>query len=104
MSGIELTTKIIVLPQGMELDDVNRSSFALQVEWRGLRTETGRGGYAVSDGFKHLSRAGKWGFPEPFQQHQYRWETLEEALEMARAHVDSFKSNGRTWAEWNAIL
>lgn len=100
MAHIELTAKVLVLPEGMELDDPELRHFALQVEWRGPRGETGRGGYAVTDMFKQLSRAGKWGNPQSYQQHQYRWETLEEALEMARAHVDSHRINGKSWQEW----
>lgn len=102
MSGIELVAKVTVLPEGMELDSDELNSFALFVEWRGPRTDTGRGGYAVSDSFRQLSRAGNWGHPQAFQQHQYRWETLEEALEMARSHVDSRKVSGKTWAQWQA--
>ena len=102
MAGIELTTGVLVLPDGMALDDPELRHFSLRVEWRGARTDTGRGGYAVTDGFSDLSRAGKWGRPQAFQQHQYRWDALDEALAMARAHVDQLKVNGRTWAEWRA--
>lgn len=104
MSGIEIVTKYTVLPTGMELDDVELHNFALSVEWKGPRTDTGRGGYAVTDRFEQLSRAGNWGRPQPFQQHQYRWDTLEEALAAARAQVDSVSVNGRTWAEWKAFF
>ena len=100
MSGIELVTEVLVLPTGMPLDDADRHSFGVSVNWRGPRSDTGRGGYAVTDRFQQLSRAGNWGHPQPFQQHQYRWETLEEALEAARAVVDSVSINGRTWAAW----
>lgn len=102
MSGIEIVTKVAVLPEGMELDSSELHHFALFVEWRGVRGEKGRGGYSVTDLFDQLSRAGKWGNPQAFQQHQYRWDTLEEALEMARKHVDTRKVNGRTWSEWKA--
>lgn len=99
MAGIELVSRVLVLPEGMELDDEDLRHFALQVEWRGNSTGSGRGGYAVTDMFHQLSRA-KWGNPQSYQQHQYRWDTLEEALEMARAHVDSHRINGKTWKEW----
>lgn len=102
MANIEITTGMLVLPEGMELDDDERNHFALRIEWRGPRGKTGRGGYGVSDGFRYLSRAGNWGNPQAFQQRLYRWETLEEALEMARAHVNSYRMNGKTWAEWRS--
>ena len=104
MSGIELTKEVLVLPEGMEIDHWDLHHFALSVIWRGARTDTGRGGYGVLSGSRQLSRAGNWGHPDPYQQHQYRWESLEEALEMARRHVGSHKVNGHTWAEWQAIL
>lgn len=104
MSGIELTTEVMVLPEGMELDHDELHRFAVRVQWRGVRGETGRGGYRVTDGFDELSRAGKWGNPQRFQQHQYRWDTLEEALEMARKHVDELKVNRRTWSEWQTFF
>jgi len=104
MSGLELVTEVMVLPEGMELDNDELHHFALRVEWRGVRGENGSGGYRVSDGFGDLSRAGKWGHPQRFQQHQYRWDTLEEALEMARKHVEGLKVNGRTWAEWQLLF
>ena len=104
MSGTELTTEVMVLPEGMELNNDEIRRFALRVEWRGVRGETGRGGYRVTDGFDELSRAGKWGSPERYQQHQYRWATLEEALEMARKHVEEVKVNGKTWTEWQQVF
>lgn len=100
MAGIEFVARMLVLPEGMELDDPELRHFALQVEWRGAQPEGGRGGYAVTDMFQQLSRAGKWGNPQAHQQHQYRWETLEEALEMARGSVEGHKINGRTWKQW----
>jgi len=103
MSGIEIVTKVAVLPEGMDPGSSELYHFALFVEWKGVRGEKGRGGYAVADGFEELSRAGNWGRPQAFQQHQYRWDTLEEALEMARKHVDTRKVHGKTWSEWKAI-
>jgi hypothetical protein len=103
MSGLEIVGSVIVLPTGMSVDDVNRSTFQLVVTWRGPRGDTGRGGYAIPQGgsdSRQLSRAGNYGRPQPFQQHQYRWDTLEEALTMARKHVDAVIVNGRTFTQW----
>lgn len=98
--------EVHVLPSGVEATEDNWDnlrSFVLSVQWRGPRTAKGRGGYGVNrGGSAWLSRAGKWGHPENFQQRQYRWETLEEALEQARAAVDSVQVMGRTYAQWEA--
>ena len=97
----ELVTEVLVVPDGLDLDDPNLHHFALTVRWRGARGETGRGGYAVQHGNRHLSRAGNWRFnPEPRLQRHYRWADLDEALAVARDTVDTVKVNGRTWAEW----
>ena len=99
----ELVTEVLVLPDGMELDDDDRNHFTLTVRWRGPHGETGRGGYAVQRGERHLSRGGKWRFhPEPYLQRHYRWETLDEAVAVARATVNDLRIYGRTWAEWKA--
>lgn len=100
----EVVTKIMVVPDGMSLDDPDVTTFAVYVEWRGPRSENGSGGYAVTmGGFRQLSRAGNWGSPQPFQYRQYRWETVEEALEWARKVVNDRKVNGRTFAEWQEL-
>ncbi len=80
--------------------------FTVDVTFRGPRQENGQGGWAVMNGgeSKQLSRAGKWSWPQRFQQHQYRWDTREEALDMARRHVDTITVNGRTWADWEAYF
>jgi hypothetical protein len=97
----ELVTEIMILPDGMELDDPDVHSFALKVRWRGVRGETGRGGYAVQRGESHLSHMGKWRYaPEPFVQRHFRWADIESALASARAEVNHVTVNGRTWAEW----
>jgi len=103
---VELVTEVMVLPDGMALDDEDRHHFALAVRWRGPRTDTGRGGYAVvSSSGRHLSRAGKWRYdPEPRLQRHYRWATLEEALDVARAAVNTVTVNGFTWAQWQERL
>jgi hypothetical protein len=96
----EIVLQTMVLPTGATVDDEEMRYFGVTVEWRGVRTETGRGGYGVSHFSKWLSRAGNWGHPDKFQQRQYRWETLEEALAMAHAHVDAVTVNGRTFAQY----
>lgn len=97
----EIVTEIMVLPDGMEPDNFEAHSFAVMVRWRGARTETGRGGYAIIHGGRHLSHKGVWRFnPEPFVQRHFRWEWLGSALVTARAVVNDVKVNGRTWAEW----
>lgn len=107
--GSTLVTRVMVLPTGTDPDQPdwdNLRNFALEVSWRGPRTSTGRGGYAVTlrGGHRELSRAGNWAWcVEPFRQRLYRWETLEEAVAAARAAVDDVKVNGRTWAEWSVV-
>lgn len=94
--------EIYVLPAGAVVDDAwDRITcyFSLTVQWRGPRGETGRGGYAVKHFSKELSRAGKWGYPQKFQQRQYRWETQEEAIAAAEKAVDAVTVNGRTYAQ-----
>ncbi|MGW8431644.1 hypothetical protein ACWGJ9_11175 [Curtobacterium citreum] len=80
--------------------------FTVDVTFRGPRQENGQGGWAVMNGGEshQLSRAGNWAWPERFQQHQYRWDTREEALDMARRHVDAITVNGRTWAQWQTYF
>lgn len=99
-------SEVFVLPSGTSVDDpywhVLRDH-VLKVAWRGQRTDTGRGGYSVTgrDGDLHLSRAGKWATNvEPFQQRQYRWATLDEALAAARTVVDDVQIGGWTWRRW----
>lgn len=100
---MELVTEVLVLPDGMDLDDDERDTFALTVRWRGPRSETGRGGYAVMHGNRHLSSAGNWRYnPEPRLQRHYRWDSLDEALAVARGAVSTVKVAGRTWKEWQA--
>lgn len=97
----EYVSEITLLPDGMEVGDDEQHAFAVKVVWRGARAENGSGGYGVSNGpSKWLSRAGKWGWPERFQYRQYRWETLEEALAMARTVVNDVTVNRFTWAQW----
>lgn len=97
----ELVTEIMILPDGMEIGSDEAHTFALRVRWRGARSETGRGGYAVQHGERHMSRQGKWRWsPEPFIQRHFRWNDIESALVSARAEVNHVTVNGRTWAEW----
>ena len=99
---VEIITETVVLPTGMPLDDDELSIFALRVEWRGINDQFPAGAWRVTNGRKDLSRAENWGRPQPFQQHQYRWATREEALAMAHKHVDQQTVSGRTWADWQA--
>lgn len=98
---VELIKQIMVLPTGMSLDDPELRHFAVTVEWRGNQTEDGAGGYAVTQLTESLSRTGNWGWPERYQYRQYRWATLEEALDAARTAVDHVKVRGLTYAEWS---
>lgn len=95
---------VVVLPTGATLDDWDDvSSWALHVRWRGPRTDSGSGGYAVTSLFveHQLSRAGNWNrCVQPFQQRLYRWETFDEALAAAHAAVDSCVTGGHTWAQF----
>lgn len=99
----EQATEWWVLPTGCTpaSDPYEYPLFAARVVWKGPRTDTGRGGWAVLHLGSELSRAGKWKLNvAPFQQHQYRWETFTEAQKAARDIVDGLVVNGRTWAQW----
>jgi len=98
---LELVTEVLVAPDGMDLDHPSLRHFALRVCWRGPRTESGRGGYAVvSGGDRHLSRAGNWRYnPEPHLQRHYRWSTLDDALDAAREALPTVTVMGRTWKD-----
>lgn len=104
-ADMERVTEILLVPEGRDADDdEDLRYFSLTVRWRGPRTETGRGGYAVQHGNRHLSTAGNWRYePEPRLQRHYRWDTLEEALAAAREALPTVTFNGRTWAEWRAL-
>ncbi len=97
---IEIVKQLLVLPVGLSPEASEVRHFAVTVEWRGRRTEDGAGGYAVEHLGESLSRAGKWAMPQRYQYRQYRWETLEEAVEAARAVVDSVTVSGMTYAQW----
>lgn len=97
----EIVTEVLVLPDGMDLDDYERRTFAITVRWRGPRTDTKRGGYAIMHLNEHLSHRGKWRYePEPFLQRHFRWDDLESALVTARSVVNTISVMGRTWAEF----
>ena len=98
----ELVKEILVLPDGMAEDDINLHSWALSVEWRGAHQGKSGGGYRVHHFSRELSRAGKWGNPQRFQRWQYRFDTLEDALEAARRVVNSVETMGRTFAEFGS--
>ena len=96
----EIIAQTMILPVGMEIGNTETHHFVLRVEWRGVSEKHPLGTWRVSDGHRELSRAGNWGLPQPFQRHQYRWATRDEALEVARRQVDLVTVNGRTWVEW----
>ncbi|MBQ9917382.1 MAG: hypothetical protein IJO71_09330 [Microbacterium sp.] len=96
----ELVREILVLPDGMAEDDINLHSWALSVKWRGIFNGRSGGGYSVSHYSRELSRAGKWGYPQPFQRWQYRFETIDEAVRAARAVIETVKVGGHTFADW----
>ena len=102
---IELVTEVLVAPDGMDLDHPELRSFSLTVRWRGVRGDTGRGGYAViGRGDQHLSRGGNWRWePEPRLQRHYRWATLDEALAAAREALPTVKVMGHTWEDWQKL-
>jgi len=108
---VEILSETLVFPTGADPysdEDTYRDlrKFTAEVTFRGPRRENGQGGWAVMNlGDNHqLSRAGKWAWPERFQQHQYRWDTRDEALVMARRHVGDLTVNGRTWDEWQTYF
>ena len=102
---VEITTETMVLPTGCPADDVNVHAHAVWVRWNGVRGEgpRARGGWSVEHLGSVLSRAGKWAWrPSNYQRWQYRFDTRDEALRLARLHVDGLRVNGRTYTEWQA--
>jgi hypothetical protein len=103
VSGIERFTQWHVLPDGLAEDNVNAHIFAVRVQWRGVFHGKHGGGWAITNGVSEMSRGGSWSYYVPrFRRWQHRWETFEDAQEIARAAVDSVRINGRTWAEFQA--
>lgn len=101
MTNVTIVKELLVLPSGMQEDDVNMHHYALRIVWRGPFNGRSGGGYAViKSGGRELSRAGKWGNPENFQRWQYRFETFDRALHMAQLHVNEVKVMGLTYAQW----
>lgn len=105
---VELVTETMILPTGCPLESRDVRHFAVYVRWRGVRTDTGMGGWAVTSSFvdEQLSRAGNWNDMVPrFKTPQYRFDTREAALAAAHAAVDARTVNGRTYAQarqWRA--
>ena len=103
---IEHTSGYTIYPHGLnDLNDVNASSFAVQVTWRGEYQGRSGGGWSVTRGTAELLNTStathqKWDYPERFRRWQYRFPTFEDALAAARTVVDHIKVNGRTWAQW----
>lgn len=89
----------IYLPTGLDADDINASTFAVRVQWRG------EGKWAVVQGLgfpahRFLTKTGKWIFlPRPMHRRYCRFD-FETACALAEKHVNSVVINGGTWAEW----
>lgn len=98
----EIISEYTILPTGMQPGDINAHVFAVKITYRGEPNGRSGGGYSINVAGQELSRAGNWGFPQRFQRWQYRWESFEEALDIARTVVDQFTVMGRTWAEHEA--
>jgi hypothetical protein len=105
----QVITEIMLLPDGLDenVEDIydDARHFAVFVRWAGRR-QGNAGGFMVTQSFRdcQLSRAGNWAYCVPkFKRHQYRWETLDEALAMARAAVNGVVVNGRTYSQWQAF-
>lgn len=106
MNQRAIVTEILVLPEGMELDDYERRHWAIKIQWRGpYNTETGRGGYAiVAPSGEHLSKAGNWRYdPEPFIQRHYRWEKSAGLIFRAKKAANEYRVMGKTWPEMVAF-
>lgn len=104
MAGAEQVTEWQVLPTGLDPNSDNASSFAVVVKWRGVFNGKSGGGWSIAHCGSELSRGGDWTFHVPrFRRWQHRWETLEEAQQVARDVVDAVTVNGRTWAEWQVF-
>lgn len=102
----EIVTEVTLLPAGCPPEHVEARLFAVRVKWRGVQNDKkSLGGYAVEHLTSHLTRAGTWiHLPQPFQIHLCRFDTLDAALEAARAVVDDVRVNGRTWADLQLLL
>lgn len=93
-------TQIVLIPDGASWDTWSDGTFRVYVEWMGVG-EDGKDRWRVKHGASELSRAGNWAFlPRKFKLNQYRWETMDEALQWARKVTNDVVVNGRTWAQW----
>jgi hypothetical protein len=95
MPPAKMVTEVCYWPDGCDPNGVDAFAFMVKVTWRGA------GRYSVESRGRTLSRAGKWAWsPQPFQRHQYRFDSLEHACEWAERVVDDVDVAGRTWREW----
>lgn len=91
----------IYLPDGMDPDDYEVSTFAVRVQWRR------KGEWAVVQGLgfpahRFLTSKGNWLFlPMPMHRRYCRFD-FDTACHLAAQHVNAVTANGRTWAEWEA--
>lgn len=90
------------LPDGMQMDDTNRSTFQIGVFYRG------GGNWMVApfrEGGEQLSKTGKWLY-YPLKMTAMRWcrFDFETACGLAEAHINSRRVMGTTWAEWEAKI
>ncbi|MPV50069.1 hypothetical protein GCG21_08630 [Pseudactinotalea sp. HY160] len=98
-----ITTKVLVLPEGMDAGDMDQSSFAVTVNWRGPYEGRSGGGYSVERTglqFRRGALGEHPSVPERFRAWQYRWPDLDSALEAAREIVETTVVRGRTWVQW----
>ena len=98
-----------ILPTGYaESERVDKWMWAILVTWRGPDPDTGTDRWAIRDTFgRCLDRRGNWDHePNPSSRtdewkRRYR-HSLDEAIQIAKDHVDSHVINLRTFEEINA--
>ena len=90
----------IYYPSGADPDDWNDRVYQIGVYWRG----NGKWMVATSrEGHRQLSRTGRWLFL-PLKMTAMRWcrFDFETACALAAKHVDDYRINGKTWADYDA--
>lgn len=98
-----------ILPTGYaESTLFDKWLWAIRVAWRGPDRSTGEDRWAVLNVYGNcLSRSGKWDYePQPSSRSdkwlaRFRF-SLDEAIQLAKDHVDSHVINLRTFEEINA--
>lgn len=89
----------IYLPDGMDVDDYEISSFAVRVLWRSEDKWTVVQGLGYPS-HMFLSQTGRWlWMPKPMHRRYCRFD-FETACRLAEKYVDTVKRNGGTWAQW----